>query len=52
MIRRVPYLDVRAVCDGDIFPVWGELHVFDGFFEVEVVQDDSATEVDEEGAAV
>lgn len=52
MIRRIPHLDVRTVCDSDEFSVWGEFDVFDGFFEVEVMEDDSATEVDEEGAAV
>lgn len=52
MIRRVPHLNVRAVCDGDEFPVGGEFDVFDRFFEVEVMQDYSAAEIDEESAAV
>lgn len=47
MVRCIPNLYMSAMCDSDEFSVWRELDVLDRFFEVEVMEDDSAAEIDQ-----
>jgi hypothetical protein len=52
VVRCLPDLNVRFMCDSNEGSVGRELDLLDWLFEIEMVEDDSATKVNEESSPV
>jgi hypothetical protein len=52
VVRCLPNLNVRFVCDSNERSVGRKLDMLDWLFEIEMVEDDSATKVNEESPPI
>ena len=52
VVRCLPDLNVRFVCDSNERPIGRKLDGVDWFFEIEMVKDNTPTEVDEESSPI
>ena len=52
VVRRLPDLDVRFVCDSNERSIGRKLDGIDWLFEIEMVKDNAPTEVDEESSPI
>jgi hypothetical protein len=52
MVRSLPDLNMRFVCDGNEQSIWRKLDGIDWLFEIEMMKDNAPTEVDEKGPPI